>query len=270
MLQAAHNPDLLPIPEYVMNDTVRNWTSEEESVYFFKFANGDYDPLVLHDSVELRERELQKKTGFDEWLVQNDKEIPASFRENSDDMRFLHATKGDFVATYDEMVEQEKYYDDHVVEMFSKHAEFEELLNRGLIYGLGRDEYMRPNIVMNVRRILDAGLDMSRFIDLYEYLMHYTMIHAMVRGKIETVNFIIDCKGVSVYEFPITELSGMGKRVSSAFKVVVHNVIITDLNWLLKAGVNVISTFVPDRVLAKVSYHSNNGASHTNKFIAAD
>ena len=68
MLQAAYNPDLLPIPDYVMNDEVRNWTSEDEAVYFFKFKNGDYDPLVLHDSVPLREREMQKKVGLAEWL----------------------------------------------------------------------------------------------------------------------------------------------------------------------------------------------------------
>ena len=115
-------------------------------------------------------------------------------------MRFLHAHKGDFVESYAGMVEQETYFDEHVVAMFTKHAEFEPSLNQGTVYGLGRDEYKRPNIVLNLRKALDKGLDMRQFLDTYEYFMHYTLIHGMIRGKIETVNFInfiIDCKGVS-------------------------------------------------------------------------
>ena len=68
MLEAMNHPDMLPIPEYVMNDVVRTWEPQDDSAYFFTFANGDYENLVLHDSVPLRERELSRKQDFASWL----------------------------------------------------------------------------------------------------------------------------------------------------------------------------------------------------------
>ena len=46
---ASYHPDLLPIPEYVMNDTLRDWVPTDESAYFYPFSNGDYDNLLFSE-----------------------------------------------------------------------------------------------------------------------------------------------------------------------------------------------------------------------------
>ena len=60
--QAANDPALVPIPEYVLNDAVRNIPLTREMEFFF-FTNGEYENLVLTD-VQIRERELKIKSDF--------------------------------------------------------------------------------------------------------------------------------------------------------------------------------------------------------------
>lgn len=62
MQTAAFQPDFLPIPEYVLNNEVKNRPLTPE-MEFFNFTNGEYEYLVYKD-VQLRDRELQIKKDF--------------------------------------------------------------------------------------------------------------------------------------------------------------------------------------------------------------
>ena len=92
--QAANDPALVPIPEYVLNDAVRNIPLTREMEFFF-FTNGEYENLVLTD-VQIRERELKIKSDFQKWLTQRDLTIPECFAEDNDDIRFYFASGRDF------------------------------------------------------------------------------------------------------------------------------------------------------------------------------
>ena len=41
------NPDLLPIPEYVLNSAVRDDFVPTDKALFYQFPDGDYEPLVI-------------------------------------------------------------------------------------------------------------------------------------------------------------------------------------------------------------------------------
>jgi len=125
-------------------------------------------------------------------------------------------------------------------------------------------------MVFSLRKAIDHNIDTDKFVDMYEYLMHYTMTHGMIRGKIETITIIVDCKDVYLYEFPVGDLVAMGRRVKAAFKVVLHNVVITDIHWLLKAGTKIINTFVDPRTMGKMNFISDNGASYLKTIIPED
>ena len=92
--QAAFDIDLVPIPEYVINDAVRNQELTEE-MEFFKFTSGDYENLVLK-GVQLRERELKIKADFNLWLEQNRLSLPEYYQEDNEDVRFYFASGRDF------------------------------------------------------------------------------------------------------------------------------------------------------------------------------
>ena len=62
MRAASFDPELLPIPEYVLNQAVKNRPLTPE-MEIFNFSNGEYEYLVFKD-VQLRERELKIKQDF--------------------------------------------------------------------------------------------------------------------------------------------------------------------------------------------------------------
>ena len=49
--------------------------------------------------------------------------------------------------------------------------------------------------------------------DLLDFLCIYTIEHAMVPGKVETYNFVIDLNGVSLMESPINMLRMMATKL---------------------------------------------------------
>ena len=98
---------MLPIPEYVLNDAVRNVELTREMT-IFNFTNGEYEYMVFK-GVQLRDRELKIKADFQQWLVQKDLTIPDIFAEDNDDIRFYFASGRDFQQAYDAMLENEKW-----------------------------------------------------------------------------------------------------------------------------------------------------------------
>lgn len=74
------NPSLLPIPEYVLNAAVRDEFTPTDKALFYKFSNGNYEPMVFGEGVTLRERELDEKADFKKWLDTNGKTIPVAFQ----------------------------------------------------------------------------------------------------------------------------------------------------------------------------------------------
>ena len=89
---AAQNPLLLPIPDYVMNDTVRAFEPTEESIHL-TLSNGEVHNLIF-SGVELLDQQKKVVSDFEDWLDSQDLTIPSVFRESDDNdiYRFLIAS----------------------------------------------------------------------------------------------------------------------------------------------------------------------------------
>ena len=61
---------------------------------------------------------------------------------------------------------------------------------------------MRPVIIINVRRMIDSGIDVERLIAVTNFFLEYTIKYAMVPGAIEAWTCIFDLKDVGVTEIP--------------------------------------------------------------------
>ena len=61
---------------------------------------------------------------------------------------------------------------------------------------------MRPVIVINVRRMIDTNISVDRLVDLTNFLLEYTIDHAMIPGQVESWIVILDLKDVGVTEIP--------------------------------------------------------------------
>ena len=90
------NPDLLPIPEFVLNAAIRDDFQVTDKGSFYTFSNGDKERLVFGGDVTLHDDEVKEKTEFKSWLETKELTIPEAFQEENDDLRFLNACQHDF------------------------------------------------------------------------------------------------------------------------------------------------------------------------------
>ncbi len=58
--RAAQHPSLLPIPEYVINDRVKNYKSTD-SERIIKFSNGYFEPIVVNIPERVHPDWIQKR-----------------------------------------------------------------------------------------------------------------------------------------------------------------------------------------------------------------
>ena len=61
---------------------------------------------------------------------------------------------------------------------------------------------MHPILFINVRRMLDTGIQLDRLVAMGDFFLNYVISHAMVPGKIESWTCVFDLKGVGVTEIP--------------------------------------------------------------------
>ena len=66
-----------------------------------------------------------------------------------------------------------------------------------------------------MRKALDSKLDSTSLTDTADFLLAYTQYHALVPGKIESWNFIVDMRDVALYEFPIGALVTLAMRMKA-------------------------------------------------------
>ena len=89
-------------------------------------------------------------------------------------------------------------------------------------------------------------------LDAIDFFGAYTTHHAMIPGKIETWNFVIDCKDVGVIDFPVNSLASANKRAQRAYKLKLHNIIAINVDWKIKMACKFIYNFINVRITEKI------------------
>ena len=113
----------------------------------------------------------------------------------------------------------------------------------------------------SVRRSLDLGVSEAQQIELLNFLCSYTIQHAMVPGKIETYNFVIDLAGISVMEVPFNLIKTMANCLRVAYKLRIHNIIVTSVDWRIEYACKFLYKILPQRLTDKIKIFSDNGSS---------
>lgn len=81
-------------------------------------------------------------------------------------------------------------------------SQFKNDLELGVLYGLKRDKKMHPILIINVRRMIDTGINLDRLVVMADFFLNYVINYAMIPGKIESWTSIFDLKDVGVTEIP--------------------------------------------------------------------
>ena len=81
--------------------------------------------MIIHNSVELREREAKIVSDFAEWRSNNGVILPVYFRKNHEDLRFYLAHNHDFEEAYAGMLAYEELFDSYLIHLFGKLSLYE-------------------------------------------------------------------------------------------------------------------------------------------------
>jgi len=143
-------------------------------------------------------------------------------------------------------------------------------LELGVVYGLRRDHDMRPVIVINIRRMLDTNISVDRLIDLSNFLFEYTIENAMIPGKIENWDVILDLKDVGFSEIPRDRIQPLVTTMSTNFRGRLYRLYATDVSFILRSLWNLVRAFVDEFTNNKLSVHGSIYDDEICNLIAED
>ena len=128
----------------------------------------------------------------------------------------------------------------------------------------------RPIFHFNMKKVIDSKLDLDMFLDLADFLNSYTFFHALVPGKVETWNLVVDFKDLGLSQIPMNQLRMMSMRMKKNYKLRVHNIVAVNTSWVIKQAANIINTFLDARLTNKIKIFTDNGNQFLDKLVGKD
>lgn len=110
----------------------------------------------------------------------------------------------------------------------------QELNDKGIAYGLGRDESMHPIVVMPVKRFVDPEIGVERAIEALEVLNYHTIYNAAIPGKQEAFTVIVDLRDVGIFDVPPALILQFAKALSKNHHGKMIRAVFVNTPWLLR------------------------------------
>lgn len=118
------------------------------------------------------------------------------------------------------------------------------MLEKGILYGYGRDAKMRPILILNVRKLIDAGLDPANCFDFVDFFMSYIVQNALVPGRVEQYSLIIDFRDVALTEIPVQSIVSMISRSTTLYKHRSCQTLVVGVGWIIRVAVKFVYNFM--------------------------
>ena len=102
--------------------------------------------------------------------------------EHNYDYRYLLQNKFDKELAYNAIVENDRWLREDLIPLFEAYEEVLPLLEKGYVYGHGRDRYNRPILVTNARKIIDDNAQLDDLVKMQTFFFAYINFNALVPG----------------------------------------------------------------------------------------
>ena len=93
---------------------------------------------------------------------------------------------------------------------------------------------MRPVVVVNVRRLIDTGIELERLKATVNVFLSYVIKNAMVPGKVENWTCIFDLRDVGVTQIPKDKIQGLVKTMSKNYRGRLFRFYATNVTFLVR------------------------------------
>lgn len=122
-----------------------------------------------------------------------------------------------------------------------------------MVYGYMRDKYQRPVVFYDLRKFVDSGIEAEDLVRMLNFFTAYNIYNALVRGQVETITYVLDARGVSLYELPVALFGELQKHGLAYFKQCMFSFDIIGAPWIIRVAFNFLSP-----VFDKFSRHKFN------------
>uniref|UniRef100_A0A0G4F9Z9 CRAL-TRIO domain-containing protein n=1 Tax=Chromera velia CCMP2878 TaxID=1169474 RepID=A0A0G4F9Z9_9ALVE len=126
-------------------------------------------------------------------------------------------------------------------------------LKKGVIYCTGRDNCLRPTLIIRLSRMPKEWTPQV-FTRLVIYCFEYLLRYALFPGKVETLVVLIDLKGVSLMKVPVNALTEMTSMLTKQYPFRLHNMYILNAPSLIQWIWNAVKGALSEVQQSKVNF----------------
>jgi len=184
----------------------------DENEVVTQFKNGQRERKIFCNT-ELTEKEQQHL----QLLRQEAKSQNLAFMPSvaSSALRYSTRAKGVAKSAIKEMLGTQQWRQSYFQSGPITDASIAEDMKLGMVYYGGRDAQLRPSLVIRVERIPESfkrdAAGHARLVRLLLFCLEYMLHYLVYPGKIETSTIILDLRGVSTTQIPVTPLHELSK-----------------------------------------------------------
>lgn len=229
----------------------------DESVVISHFANGD-EERKIHCNIELRKDEQDKLNELRELATK--KEVVVSPAITVQATRYISATRAEGIEVALESMKlthqwRQAYFAKGPIADSTVAAD----LRAGTIYFVGRDQALRPTLVIRVARmqgwLKEKGAE--RLIRVLVFCQEYFLRYMVCPGRVESINVLIDLKGLSFSSVNRHALGDVNKVLSNHYRMRVYRIYICNAPALISTIAGAIKRMLTDRQQQKLTFVAN-------------
>ena len=112
-------------------------------------------------------------------------------------------------------------------------------------------------IIVNVRRMIDSGIELDKLSPMVDYFLNYVISHAMVSGKVENWVTIFDLRNVGVTQIPRDRIQGIVKSMGKNYRGRLFRFFATDVTLLVRGVWKMAHKFVDEFTNKKLLIFGN-------------
>lgn len=254
----------LPEPEalVVNRQNIAAYTLPAEAFFFQPpkeavvcvFKNGDRERKI-YNNIELDETEQQNLKKLQEEARAQQFGFSPSITAMTG--RYLSRARGDASAALKYMQATQDWRNDFFKDGPITDESIIEDLRHGIVYFCGRDSALRPTLVIRATRIPSQWYKEKRvdkLIRLLIFCMEYMLRYMTVPGRIENNCVIVDLKGLSLTQVPISPLKDVYKVMSHHYMGRVYRFYVCNASWALLSIASAVKAILTDRQRQKLVF----------------
>eukprot|EP00443_Scrippsiella_acuminata_P015794 CAMPEP_0115189120 /NCGR_PEP_ID=MMETSP0270-20121206/11357_1 /TAXON_ID=71861 /ORGANISM="Scrippsiella trochoidea, Strain CCMP3099" /LENGTH=454 /DNA_ID=CAMNT_0002602313 /DNA_START=64 /DNA_END=1428 /DNA_ORIENTATION=- len=219
-----------------------------------QFKNGDRERKI-HCNIELEEQELDQLSKLQEAVRQQGLQFLPSIAAMA--TRYLSRARGDPTKAIKLMQATQEWRLSYFQKGPISDSDVAEDMKHGIVYFSGRDSALRPAIIIRAIRIPQQWYKEKRvdkLINILIFSMEYMMRYMLLPGTIENNVLIVDLKGLSWTQVPLSALSEVYKVMSHHYSGRVFRFYICNLSAGLSLIASAAKNILTDRQKQKLVF----------------